>query len=62
MGFCSYGPIAIFGVVANECVPSSIAGTAYAIASIFANSKFTLYKGKISFPLEFFLLERLTNV
>lgn len=38
MGFCSYGPIAIFGVVANECVPSSIAGTAYAIASIFANS------------------------
>ena len=39
MGFCSYGPIAIFGVVANECVPTSIAGTAYAIASIFANSK-----------------------
>lgn len=38
MGFCSYGPIAIFGVVANECVPSTIAGTAYAIASIFANS------------------------
>jgi len=38
MGFCSYGPIAIFGVVANECVPSSIAGTSYAIASIFANS------------------------
>ena len=40
MGFCSYGPIAIFGVVANECVPPAIAGTAYAIASIFANSEY----------------------
>ena len=49
MGFCSYGPIAIFGVVANECVPTSIAGTAYAIASIFANSKISmiLYKDEL---------------
>jgi len=64
MGFCSYGPIAIFGVVANECVPSSIAGTAYAIASIFANSgavlaglPFNILATKILYSGAFFVLE-----
>lgn len=64
MGFCSYGPIAIFGVVANECVPSSIAGTAYAIASIFANSgavlaglPFNLLASRIMYSGAFWVLE-----
>lgn len=64
MGFCSYGPIAIFGVVANECVPTSIAGTAYAIASIFANSgaviaglPFNLLASQILYSGAFFVLE-----
>jgi len=64
MGFCTYGPIAIFGVIANECVPSSIAGTAYAIASIFANSgavlaglPFNLLASQIMYTGAFYFLE-----
>jgi len=64
MGFCSYGPIAIFGVVANECVPPAIAGTAYAIASIFANSgavlaglPFNVLASRINYSGAFLTLE-----
>lgn len=64
MGFCSYGPIAIFGVVATECAPPSIAGTSYAIASVFANTgavmaglPFNLLAARIFYSGAFFVLE-----
>ncbi|KAM3830874.1 glucose-6-phosphate exchanger SLC37A4 isoform 3-T5 [Vipera latastei] len=36
-GFCSYGPIALFGVIANESAPSSLCGTSHAIVALMAN-------------------------
>ncbi|XP_078282785.1 glucose-6-phosphate exchanger SLC37A4-like isoform X2 [Rhinoraja longicauda] len=36
-GFCSYGPIALFGVIANECAPSNLSGTSHAIVALMAN-------------------------
>uniref|UniRef100_UPI00398F6154 glucose-6-phosphate exchanger SLC37A4a isoform X2 n=1 Tax=Pristiophorus japonicus TaxID=55135 RepID=UPI00398F6154 len=36
-GFCSYGPIALFGVIANESAPSNLSGTAHAIVALMAN-------------------------
>lgn len=40
-GFSSYGPIALFGVIANESAPSSYCGTSHAIVSLLANSEST---------------------
>lgn len=40
-GFSSYGPIALFGVIANESAPSNYCGTAHAIVALMANSKFS---------------------
>ncbi|KAG8141683.1 hypothetical protein E2320_007246, partial [Naja naja] len=36
-GFCSYGPIALFGVIANESAPSNLCGTSHAIVALMAN-------------------------
>lgn len=36
-GFCSYGPISVFGVIANESAPSNYCGTSHAIVSLMAN-------------------------
>ncbi|XP_003472831.2 glucose-6-phosphate exchanger SLC37A4 isoform X3 [Cavia porcellus] len=36
-GFSSYGPIALFGVIANECAPSNLCGTSHAIVGLMAN-------------------------
>lgn len=46
-GFSSYGPIALFGVIANESAPSNYCGTSHAIVALMANSKMT---GFISEP------------
>ena len=39
LGLTIYGPVAIFGVVAMEAAPNSLAGTAHAVAGLFANGK-----------------------
>ncbi|XP_056613187.1 glucose-6-phosphate exchanger SLC37A4a [Triplophysa dalaica] len=36
-GFSSYGPIALFGVLANESAPSNYCGTSHAIVALMAN-------------------------
>nr|XP_021140840.1 glucose-6-phosphate exchanger SLC37A4 [Columba livia] len=36
-GFCSYGPIALFGVIANESAPANLCGTSHAIVALMAN-------------------------
>ncbi|KAM6432294.1 glucose-6-phosphate exchanger SLC37A4 isoform 1-T1 [Liasis olivaceus] len=36
-GFCSYGPIALFGVIANESAPPNLCGTSHAIVALMAN-------------------------
>ncbi|KAM4628101.1 glucose-6-phosphate exchanger SLC37A4a [Polymixia lowei] len=36
-GFSSYGPIALFGVIANESAPSKYCGTSHAIVALTAN-------------------------
>ncbi|XP_032213025.1 glucose-6-phosphate exchanger SLC37A4 isoform X5 [Mustela erminea] len=36
-GFCSYGPIALFGVIANESAPPNLCGTSHAIVGLMAN-------------------------
>ncbi|KAM9800968.1 glucose-6-phosphate exchanger SLC37A4a [Neosynchiropus ocellatus] len=36
-GFASYGPIALFGVIANESAPSNYCGTSHAIVALMAN-------------------------
>ncbi|CAH2319600.1 glucose-6-phosphate exchanger SLC37A4 isoform X1 [Pelobates cultripes] len=36
-GFCSYGPISLFGVIANESAPSNFCGTSHAIVALSAN-------------------------
>lgn len=38
-GFSSYGPIALFGVIANESAPSNYCGTSHAIVALMANSE-----------------------
>lgn len=38
-GFSSYGPIALFGVIANESAPSNYCGTSHAIVALMANSR-----------------------
>lgn len=37
LGFCLYGPLAVFGVVAMESVPQYLCGTAHSVVSVFAN-------------------------
>uniref|UniRef100_A0A3Q3AES6 Glucose-6-phosphate exchanger SLC37A4-like n=1 Tax=Kryptolebias marmoratus TaxID=37003 RepID=A0A3Q3AES6_KRYMA len=36
-GFSSYGPIALFGVIASECAPSNFCGTSHAVVALMAN-------------------------
>ncbi|XP_060902186.1 glucose-6-phosphate exchanger SLC37A4a [Labrus mixtus] len=36
-GFFSYGPIALFGVIANESAPANYCGTSHAIVALMAN-------------------------
>uniref|UniRef100_A0A3Q2YXR7 Solute carrier family 37 member 4a n=1 Tax=Hippocampus comes TaxID=109280 RepID=A0A3Q2YXR7_HIPCM len=36
-GFSSYGPMALFGVIANESAPSNYCGTSHAIVALMAN-------------------------
>ncbi|XP_051973565.1 glucose-6-phosphate exchanger SLC37A4b [Xyrauchen texanus] len=36
-GFSSYGPIALFGVIASESAPSNFCGTSHAIVALMAN-------------------------
>ncbi|CAG02852.1 unnamed protein product, partial [Tetraodon nigroviridis] len=36
-GFSSYGPIALFGVIANESAPANFCGTSHAIVALMAN-------------------------
>lgn len=38
-GFCSYGPIALFGVIANESAPANLCGTSHAIVALMANGE-----------------------
>lgn len=40
-GFSSYGPIALFGVIANESAPSNYCGTSHAIVALMANCELT---------------------
>ncbi|XP_062393362.1 glucose-6-phosphate exchanger SLC37A4-like [Sardina pilchardus] len=37
VGFSSYGPIALFGVIASESAPSNFCGTSHAIVALMAN-------------------------
>ncbi|KAM6946352.1 glucose-6-phosphate exchanger SLC37A4a [Aplochiton taeniatus] len=53
-GFSSYGPIALFGVIANESAPSNYCGTSHAIVSLMANRRPSLIL-KASFPVGGFL-------
>lgn len=47
-GFSSYGPIALFGVIANESAPPNLCGTSHAIVGLMANGKsFTALLGPI---------------
>ena len=43
-GFCLYGPVALYGVMAIEAAPSHMAGTCQAIVGLAANSQFIKYK------------------
>lgn len=36
-GFSSYGPIALFGVIANESAPANLCGTSHAVVALSAN-------------------------
>lgn len=38
-GFSSYGPIALFGVIANESAPPNLCGTSHATVGLMANGK-----------------------
>lgn len=38
-GFSSYGPIALFGVIASESAPSNFCGTSHAVVALMANGK-----------------------
>lgn len=38
-GFSSYGPIALFGIIANESAPPNLCGTSHAIVGLMANGK-----------------------
>lgn len=49
IGVGTYGPIAMFGVMAMESAPDKIAGTAHAISSMFSNFGLLL----AGFPLSY---------
>ncbi|MEQ2296471.1 hypothetical protein AMECASPLE_025188 [Ameca splendens] len=36
-GFSSYGPIALYGVIASESAPSNFCGTSHAVVALMAN-------------------------
>lgn len=36
-GFSSYGPVALFGVIASESAPSNFCGTSHAVVALMAN-------------------------
>lgn len=38
-GFSSYGPIALFGVIASESAPSNFCGTSHAVVALMANGR-----------------------
>lgn len=38
-GFSSYGPISLFGVIANESAPANLCGTSHAIVALMANGE-----------------------
>lgn len=38
-GFSSYGPIALFGVIASESAPSNFCGTSHAVVALMANGE-----------------------
>lgn len=67
MGMSYYGPIAILGIVASECVPSNLSGTSNAIVALFGNIGATIsglpfsYIAKLyNWSTVFLLLEILT--
>ena len=42
-GFSSYGPIALFGVIASESAPSNFCGTSHAVVALMANGKLPVH-------------------
>lgn len=38
-GFSSYGPVALFGVIASESAPPNFCGTSHAVVALMANGK-----------------------
>lgn len=42
-GFSSYGPIALFGVIANESAPPNYCGTSHAIVALMANCEWIAF-------------------
>lgn len=38
-GFSSYGPVALFGVIASESAPSNFCGTSHAVVALMANGE-----------------------
>lgn len=43
-GLSSYGPIALFGVIASECAPSNFCGTSHAVVALMANGEQWSYR------------------
>lgn len=41
-GFFTYGPLALFGLLALESAPSKYCGTSHAVVSLMGNSKFII--------------------
>lgn len=56
-GFSSYGPIALFGVIANESAPPNLCGTSHAIVGLMANGKWCFLEQLPPFPALLGLLE-----
>ncbi|XP_062894790.1 glucose-6-phosphate exchanger SLC37A4a isoform X2 [Mobula hypostoma] len=68
-GFCSYGPIALFGVIANESAPSNLSGTSHAIVALMANVggflaglPFSTIAKKYSWNMAFWIAELMCTV
>ncbi|XP_029337781.1 glucose-6-phosphate exchanger SLC37A4 isoform X4 [Mus caroli] len=47
-GFSSYGPIALFGVIANESAPPNLCGTSHAIVGLMANDGPSIQEGRVN--------------
>lgn len=54
-GFSSYGPIALFGVIASECAPSNFCGTSHAVVALMANGEQQVHMSLKSCPVKFML-------